>query len=221
MTATPPHGAERIVPRDDDLAALACLTAGTAIATAEGAVPAGWLRPGDLVVTRDRGLQPLRWLGRVDCAVESLRRDPALWPVRIEAGALGTAGPSTPLTASPSCRLVLRSAEIGLLFGLDEASVAVGDLVGWAGVEPEMPTTGHVYFQLLFDRPEVILADGLWCESLWLGDRAGAAWQGARGGPDAEAHRRRARPALARWEAHLLSPPAPAGAAAAQQRRTA
>lgn len=41
-----------------------CFAAGTMITTPDGPGAVETLRPGDLVVTRDRGPQPLRWIGR-------------------------------------------------------------------------------------------------------------------------------------------------------------
>ena len=41
-----------------------CFTAGTRILTPHGPRPVEDLRPGDLVITRDNGPQPLRWTGR-------------------------------------------------------------------------------------------------------------------------------------------------------------
>ncbi len=41
-----------------------CFGPDTRILTDVGEVPVKWLAPGDLVVTRDEGPQPIRWIGR-------------------------------------------------------------------------------------------------------------------------------------------------------------
>ncbi|NBQ51552.1 MAG: hypothetical protein EBU35_13140, partial [Marivivens sp.] len=47
-----------------DIENIICFTPGARIATPRGARPIETLRPGDLVVTRDHGLQPIRWTHR-------------------------------------------------------------------------------------------------------------------------------------------------------------
>ena len=77
--------------RDDPFV---CFAAGTRILTPRGEVEVERIAPGDLVLTRDHGLRPVRWTGsrRVDGRG-------AMAPVRIEAGALGNA---RALRVSPS-----------------------------------------------------------------------------------------------------------------------
>src|SRR5690606_12553513 len=70
-------------PGYDDLTGPVCFAAGTPILTAGGPRPVECLRAGDLIVTRDRGAQPLRWVGRASMAARG-----AAAPVAIAAGAL-------------------------------------------------------------------------------------------------------------------------------------
>ena len=64
--------------------AVPCFVAGTRIETARGAVAVEDLVPGDLITTRDNGLQPLRWIGRTTVPA---RGDHA--PIRFAPGAIG------------------------------------------------------------------------------------------------------------------------------------
>ena len=50
-----------------------CFTPGALIETEDGQVPVEDIRPGDMVMTIDNGLQPVRWVGQ---RVESLAGDP-------------------------------------------------------------------------------------------------------------------------------------------------
>jgi hypothetical protein len=59
---------------------LPAFTAACRIATGEGPLAAGWLRPGDLVLTRDSGLQPVVWVGRCQVPAAVVARRPDLWP---------------------------------------------------------------------------------------------------------------------------------------------
>lgn len=86
-----------------------CFVAGTLIET-----PVGWraveeLAPGDLVITRDNGHQPVRWVGSVRLSGSSLARHSRLRPIRIRAGALGPATPARDLLVSPQHRVLVRS----------------------------------------------------------------------------------------------------------------
>jgi Ca2+-binding RTX toxin-like protein len=147
-----------------------CFTPGTLIATAEGAVPVEDLCVGALVLTRDNGLRPLRWIGRRDLDADMLARQPDLVPVRIRAGALGHGRPDRDMLVSPQHRLLVTGAGPERLFGAHEVLVAALHMVGRPGIDRAQP--GPVsYLHLLFDRHEIVLSDGAWTESFQPGDR--------------------------------------------------
>jgi hypothetical protein len=60
----PPNTAGPAALAYDDYVAPICFVTGTRIATPGGARPVETLAPGDLVMTRDHGAQPLLWTGR-------------------------------------------------------------------------------------------------------------------------------------------------------------
>lgn len=72
--------------RSNDIQGVACFCAGTLIETPDGPVPVESLVPGDLVITRDHGPQPLRWIGGTRLSMLQLLRAPHLRPIRIRAG---------------------------------------------------------------------------------------------------------------------------------------
>ena len=84
-----------------DAIAAVCFCHDTRIATPEGPRPVQDLRPGDLVLTRDRGAQPLRWTGRRLLGDTALSAAPHLRPVRIAAGVLAPGIPCQGLCVSP------------------------------------------------------------------------------------------------------------------------
>ncbi|HLQ19262.1 MAG TPA: Hint domain-containing protein, partial [Tabrizicola sp.] len=59
---------------------IVCFTAGTQIITDRGAVAVEALAAGDLVLTRDNGMQPLRWVGRRVLSAADLVARPELQP---------------------------------------------------------------------------------------------------------------------------------------------
>ncbi|MEM6728718.1 MAG: Hint domain-containing protein [Pseudomonadota bacterium] len=148
-----------------------CMAPGTLLEGANGAQPVEALRVGDRLVTRDNGLQAIRWIGYKDVERWELARDATLLPVRIAPGALGNDAPHQPLLLSPNHRLLLTGQEAQLYFGEPEVFAPVKHLVGLAGVTRQ-PALRVRYYHLLFDRHEVIRTNGAWSESFLPGEYA-------------------------------------------------
>lgn len=141
----------------------ACFTAGTLIRVPGGTVPVEELKAGDLVETMDHGPQVLRWIGRQEVVG---RGD--LAPVTIAAGVLGN---DRDLAVSPEHRMLLTGWLAELHFGEDEVLVAAKHLVGMPGIGRQEQAEVS-YLHLLFDRHEIVFAEGAPSESLhpsgWL-----------------------------------------------------
>ncbi len=148
-----------------------CFTAGTLVDTAYGLRTVERLRVGDLVHTRDSGLQPIRWIGRKLVSGEELRGNPALRPVLIRKGALGPNLPDRDMMVSRQHRMLIEGPRVGLMFEDDEVFVRALHLLDLPGVLPAM-VADVTYIHLMFDRHEVILADNAWSESFQPGERA-------------------------------------------------
>lgn len=150
-----------------------CFTRGTMIETARGSRAIEILAVGDLVLTKDRGLQPIRWIGSRVLAPEILSRHENLRPIRIKKEALGPDTPSADLVVSPQHRILLRSKIAQRMFGTDEILVAAKQLLMLDGVEICDEFFGNVeYFHMLFDQHEVVFANGTEAESLYTGPQA-------------------------------------------------
>lgn len=137
-----------------------CFAAGTRIATPYGEQPVQTLKPGDLVLTRDNGPQPLRWIGR--------RRTPAtdrMAPVQIAAGTFGDHGL---LTVSPLHRILVRQAKGELYFGSGEVLVAARDLVDDGAIR-RIEGGWIEYVHLMFDDHQILWSEGLETESFLPG----------------------------------------------------
>ena len=63
-----------------------CFTPGTLIATPRGEVAVEELRVGDKIITRDNGMQEIRWLGRRDLSWSDLAAAPHLKPILVRQG---------------------------------------------------------------------------------------------------------------------------------------
>jgi Ca2+-binding RTX toxin-like protein len=137
-----------------------CFTAGTRILTDRGPRAVEDLRPGDLVVTRDNGLQPLRWTGRRTVAGHG-----DFAPIRFETGVLGN---GAPLLVSPQHRMLHRSTAASLYFDAPEVLLSAKHLVN-GGTITRVGFDSVTYLHLLFDRHEIIFAEGAATESFHPG----------------------------------------------------
>lgn len=153
-----------------DIEKIICFAAGTRIATPFGAQPVETLRPGDLVLTRDNGPQPIRWVGARTVAAQG-----DLAPIRFETGALGN---SRPLLVSPQHRMLCDDWRAQMLFGETEVLVAAKHLVNDRTIR-RAPGGLVSYHHILFDRHEIVMAEGVASESFHPGDEALSALDGA------------------------------------------
>ncbi|GGH60593.1 hypothetical protein GCM10011341_32970 [Frigidibacter albus] len=153
-------------------AQVVCFASGTLIETAESPVPVEDLARGDLVLTRDHGARPIRWIASRRLTAGELAQRPELAPIRIAVGALGVGLPAAELLVSPQHRLLARSPIARRMFGAAEVLVAAKHLTDLPGVGIMHPPGGVTYHHLLLDAHEIVLANGLEAESLFIGPRA-------------------------------------------------
>lgn len=145
-----------------------CFTPGSHITTNRGLMQVQDLRIGDRVLTRDRGYQDIRWVGRKDLGVDSLLVAPHLTPVTIQKGALGDGLPARDIKVSPNHRVLVSMPQNGVLFGEVEVLVAAKHLVGKKGIF-QTPRTSVSYIHFLCDHHELVQTDSLWTESFQPG----------------------------------------------------
>ncbi|KIC29845.1 Hint domain-containing protein [Leisingera sp. ANG-M6] len=187
-----------------------CFTAGTRIATSGGLRAIETLRPGDLVMTRDNGLQPVRWISQ-----STVPATGNLAPIRIKAGQFGA---ERDLLVSPQHRMLFSGSQASLLFGESEVLVSAVHMLNDRSIRRE-PGGTVTYVHVLFGQHEIIYAEGAASESFHPGVQAVSAleepvreelfcimpdlrWHSGEGG-------RTARLCASRCEAALLLPPSP------------
>ena len=145
-----------------------CFTPGTLIATPRGECAVEALRVGDRVITRDNGLQEIRWIGQRALTGQEMRKAPHLRPVMIRAGALGRGLPLHDMLVSPQHRMLLNSERAALYFEDREVLASAKHLTGMDGVDlAAARATTYVHF--MFDQHEVVLSNGAWSESFQPG----------------------------------------------------
>ena len=148
-----------------------CFTPGTLVATPRGERLVEELREGDKILTRDNGIQEIRWIGRTDLTRSQLMASPHLKPVLIKAGSLGNGLPERDMLVSPNHRMLVANERTALYFEEHEVLVAAKHLVDNRGVMT-VETLGTSYIHFMFDRHEVVLGNGAWTESFQPGDHS-------------------------------------------------
>lgn len=140
-----------------DIDNIVCFTSGTGILTPRGLQMIEDLQAGDTVITRDNGLQPIRWIGR--------RTVPAigkLAPICFATGSLPNL--TRPLLVSPQHRMLFGNHRSRMHLGQSEVLVCAKHLVNGTNITRNIG--GEVtYLHMLFDRHEIVYADGTASES--------------------------------------------------------
>jgi hypothetical protein len=120
------------------------------------------LQPGDRILTRDNGVQQIRWIGQ-----NTVRAVGEFAPIRIRAGTLNNAGD---LTVSPDHRLFIYQRRDAVGAGRAELMVKARHLVN--GDSVTVQEGGFVeYFQLLLDSHQIIYAEGIAAETMLVDTR--------------------------------------------------
>ena len=146
-----------------------CFTPGTLIATPRGEVAVESLVPGDKVITRDNGIQEIRWVGQRAMDWKELSANAHLRPILVRAGSLGDGLPERDMMVSPNHRLLVANERTALYFDEHEVLVAAKHVVNNKGIHA-VESMGTTYIHFMFDHHEVVLSNGAWTESFQPGD---------------------------------------------------
>jgi len=146
-----------------------CFTPGTLIATPKGERKVEELEIGDRIITRDNGMQEIRWIGRREMSGEELAAKEHLRPVLIREGALGNGLPERDMMVSPQHRVLIANDKTAMYFEEREVLVAAKHLTDMERID--VVDVSHTsYIHIMFDQHEVVLSDGTWTESFQPGD---------------------------------------------------
>lgn len=141
----------------------ACFTSGTMIKTEMGERSIEGIIAGDRVMTRDHGLQTVRWVGA--------RTVPAMGDMAPIAFEEGTLGCSARLLVSPNHRMLIAGAMAELVCGDDEMLISAKLLINDRNVR-QIAGGLVTYVHIMFDYHEVIWANDCPSESFYAGDQA-------------------------------------------------
>lgn len=135
-----------------------CFAKGTRILTPDGPCVIEDLQIGGMVVTRDGGKQPIRWIGS-----SKVRAEGDLVPYRVLKDALGN---NRDLVLSPQHKVLITGWRAELVFGADKVLVAVKHLENDHSIRQCRQSKLIEYYHVMFDQHEVIFAEGCEVESL-------------------------------------------------------
>ena len=180
----------------------ASIGAGALVQTAEGNCLIENLRLGDLVQTKENGLQPVRWILRQDVPACGLSQ-----PFMLRAPYFGL---SAPIIVAGAQRVMISGIDTQYEFGRDAVMVEARDITSHPAtvVADSAPTI--TYYQILLDEHDCINLSGVWSDSLFVGQLARfpeiTATTGLANMPAdlLPVHRRRAYPTLNALESQVL-----------------
>ncbi len=152
--------------------ALSLGIAGTAnVRTPCGARHVANLRPGDLVVTRDRGLRPVRLVWSRTVTEADMAADPSLAPVCLRPRAIGPMMPQRDLLVGGDHRLLIPGYRLADRPDTAAALIPAREIAGTSDAAFSDRGRGEMtYWNLVFDAHEVFTANGLPVESFHITD---------------------------------------------------
>lgn len=162
MQAPPDTGRQSPAPNCGT--AITCFTPDTAITTLNGKKNVWRLAAGDRVLTRDRGFQPVLWIGQRHLRAQDVAEQA---PVLIRAGSLGPGMPDRDMVISPHHRVLTTDRAALAQLGETEALIEAAALIGRPGISRVAPRR-LTYIHVLLDQHEVIHSDNIWSESFHL-----------------------------------------------------
>ncbi|MEP2028744.1 MAG: Hint domain-containing protein [Paracoccaceae bacterium] len=149
-----------------------CFNRGTLLETSSGTKRIEQLKVGDRVRTIQGRMPKIRWIGSRRFLRRELLENPNLQPVQITAGALGEGLPERDLIVSQQHRMLVRSVIANRMFGTTEVLVPAKKLTDLPGIFVDKSVRDVEYFHLLFDKHEIVFAEGSPTESLYTGPEA-------------------------------------------------
>ena len=148
-----------------DLASPPCFTSGCLLDTPDGPRAIETLAVGDWITTLDSGPQQIKWTGSHRLPKAALAAHPKFKPVLVRANAFGGGQPSRDMHLSPQHRVLVSGWQAELLFGEDAVLIPVVKLVNDHSIMIDHGVDAVTYHHIMCDQHEIVLADGLACES--------------------------------------------------------
>lgn len=141
---------------DDTMIVTSGIVAGTMVATESGWRPVEKVAAGDLVLTFDEGLRPVRHVRRRFCWSAEIDYPESLWPLFVPAGALGN---KSELYMLPNQNVMIESDAAEDIWGDPFAVVPAAALDGYRGIARVCPMGQLEVITLHFDLDQIVFAN--------------------------------------------------------------
>lgn len=142
------------------------LCEGASVRTPCGARRIEFVRKGDLIVTRDSGLQPVRMVWTRTVTAAEIAADPSLAPVTLKPRAIGPMMPQRELSVGRAHRLLIPGWRLEDEEDTTACLVPARDVAGINdNAFVDRIDRDITYYNLVFDQPQVFCANGLPIES--------------------------------------------------------
>lgn len=124
------------------------------------------IRPGDLVVTRDNGLMPVRLVWSRSVSEAELAADPSLAPICLKPRAVGPMMPQKPLFIAGDHRILIPGYRLVDTPDTSSALIAAREIAGTSDAAfVDRTSSEFKFYNLVFDAQQVFNANGLPVES--------------------------------------------------------
>ena len=124
------------------------------------------------MITRDNGIQEVRWVGSKHMDARMLQQNPHLQPILIAKESLGNGLPERDMLVSPNHRVLVNNDRVSLYFEENEVLVAAKFLENPSCGVHTIQSMGTNYIHFMCDNHEVVLTNGSWTESFQPGDHS-------------------------------------------------
>ena len=131
------------------------------------------LRAGDLVVTRDNGLQPVRLIWTRTVTAAEMAADPSLAPICLKPRCIGPMMPQRDLVIAGDHRLLVPGYRLVDLPDASAALIAARDIAGTSdSAYVDRSAAEITFYNIVFDAQQVFSANGLPVESFFVSEEA-------------------------------------------------
>ena len=145
---------------------VAGLCAGANLRTPCGPRRVEFLRAGDLIVTRDNGLQPVRMVWTRTVTAAEIAADPSLAPIVLRTRAIGPMMPQRDLSVAPAHRLLIPGWRLEGEADNEACLVPARDISDLNdSIYVDRAPDEVTYYNIVFDEHQVFCANGLPVES--------------------------------------------------------
>lgn len=140
------------------------LCTGANLRTPIGEKHVEFLRVGDLIVTRDNGLKPVRMIWTRTVTAAEMAADPSLAPITLAPRAIGPMMPQKTVSIGGAHRLLVPGWRLDDEEDTENCLVPARDMEG-LGEPAKSHEEDVTYYNIVFETPQVFCANGLPIES--------------------------------------------------------